>query len=204
MALAVAAVLVLSAVSYEVLSLGASLTGVVKELRVSPLPSALSGRLPARRDSGPRSAPGVAASRTREVSVTFTLSENDLSRLLSRHDDDWLGGVLTLTREVSCRLDKGHVALGTRNSVRLVGLAVGSYPGFSDWSLTPLPGGVGVRLNALRLLGVAVPGASWLVRRFGPSQDGWVVVTTGSRYRVDRIEVEDGKLSVSGTVRGRV
>jgi hypothetical protein len=66
-----------------------------------------------------------------------------------------------------------------------------------------LPGGVGVRLHALRLAGVEVPGSSWLIRRFGPSQDGWTVVRTGARHRVDRVEIDDGKLSVSGTLRGR-
>lgn len=200
--LAVAAALVLSAASYEVLSLGASLTRVVKELRGSPVPSARPGRLPAPRDSGSPPDPGGAASETRQASVSFTLGEDELSRVLRRHDR-WLAGVLTLTREVSCRLDDGHVAIDTRNTVRLLGLTIGSYPGFSDWGLTPLPRGLGVRLNALRLAGVAMPGASWLVRRFGPSQDGWIVVPTGSRHRVERVEVHDGKLRVSGTVRGR-
>jgi hypothetical protein len=197
-----AALLVLSASAYEVLSLGGSLTRVVKELRGRPLPSVRPGGLRAPRDAGPgpgRDAPGTGP---RETQVSFTLREDDLGAVLRRRDR-WLAGALAVTRDVSCRLDDGHVTLETRNAVRLLGLPIASYTGFSDWGLTLRPGGVGVRLHALRLAGVGVPGASWLVRRFGPSQDGWTVVRTGARHRVDRVEVDDGKLSVSGTVRGR-
>ncbi|MGH7267388.1 MAG: hypothetical protein ACREMB_21415, partial [Candidatus Rokuibacteriota bacterium] len=66
------------------------------------------------------------------------------------------------------------------------------------------PRGVGVRLDALRLAGVPVPGAPWLLRRLGPREGGWTVVPTGARRRVERVDVDDGKLSVSGTVRERV
>jgi hypothetical protein len=86
---------------------------------------------------------------------------------------------------------------------RLLGWPVASYPGFSDWSLAPLPDGLGVRLNDLRLAGIGVPGGLGLVRAVGRREDGWVVVPTGARHRVERIEVADGKLSVSGRVRNR-
>jgi hypothetical protein len=190
--------LVLAAASYEVLSLGGSLMRVVRELRGRPVPSV---RLAEPRP--PRSAsPGPGDALTRETQVSFTLREDDLAAVLRRRDR-WLGGAVAVARDVSCRLDDGHVALETRNTVQLLGLPVASYSGFSDWGLMLLPVGVGVRLHALRLAGVEVPGTSWLVRRFGPSQDGWTVVPTSARHRVDRVEISDGKLSVSGTVRGR-
>jgi hypothetical protein len=200
--LAVAAALVLSAAAYEVLSLGGSLTRVVKELRGRPLPSVRLGEPRAPRDAGPGPGRDVPGSGPREAQVSFTLREDDLGAVLRRRDR-WLAGALAVSRDVSCRLDDGHVTLETRNAVRLLGLPIASYSGFSDWGLTLRPGGLGVRLHALRLAGIGVPGASWLVRRFGPSQDGWTVVPTGARHRVDRLEVDDGKLSVSGTVRGR-
>jgi hypothetical protein len=197
--LVVGAALVLSAVSYEVLSLGGSLMRVVRDLRGRPVPSVRLGEPRAPRDAAPgpgRDAPG------RETQVSFTLREDDLAGVLRRRDR-WLAGAVTVARDVTCRLDDGHVALETRNAVRIFGLPIASYSGFSDWGLTLLPAGVGVRLHGLRLAGVGMPGASWLVRRFGPSQDGWTVVRTGGRSRVDRLDVDDGKLSVSGTVRGR-
>jgi hypothetical protein len=194
--LAVGAALVLSAASYEVLSLGGSLMRVVKELRGRPGPPVRLGEPRPPRDAGP------GPSGARETQVSFTLREDDLAAVLRRRDR-WLAGAVTVTRDVSCRLDDGHVTLETRNAVGLLGLPIATYSGFSDWGLTLLPAGVGVRLHGLRLAGVGMPGASWLVRRFGPSQDGWTVVRTGGRSRVDRLDVNDGKLSVSGTVRGR-
>jgi hypothetical protein len=193
----VGAALVLSAASYEVLSLGGSLMRVVSELRGRPVPSVRLGEPRAPRDAGQ-----APPSLTRETQVSFTLREDDLAAVLRRRDR-WLAGALAVAREVACRLDDGHVTLETRNVVRLLGVPIASYSGFSDWGLTLLPGGVGVRLHGLRLAGVEMPGASWLVRRFGPSQDGWTVVQTGARNRVDRLDVDNGKLSVSGTVRGR-
>jgi hypothetical protein len=200
--LAVAAALVLAATAYEVLSLGGSLTRVVKELRGRPVPPVHPGSPRAPRDAGPGAGREVSGSGTWETQVSFTLLEEDLAGVLRRRDR-WLAGALAVTRDVSCRLDDGHVTLETRNAVRALGLPIANYAGFSDWGLTLLPGGVGIRLHALRLAGVEVPGAAWLVRRFGPSQDGWIVVRTGGRHRVDRVEVDDGKLSVSGTLRGR-
>jgi hypothetical protein len=195
----VGAALVLSAASYEVLSLGGSLMRVVRELRGRPVPSVRLGEPRAPRDAAPgpgRDAPG------RETQVSFTLREDDLAAVLRRRDR-WLAGAVTVARDVTCRLDDGRVALETRNALRILGLPIATYSGFTDWELTLLPAGVGVRLHGLRLAGIGMPGASWLVRRFGPSQDGWTVVQTGGRSRVDRLDVDDGKLSVSGTVRGR-
>jgi hypothetical protein len=196
--LLVGVALVLAAASYEVLSLGGSLMRIVRELRGRPVPSV--------RVTEPRAprggSPGPGDALTRETQVSFTLREDDLAAVLRRRDR-WLAGAVAVARDVSCRLDDGRVTLETRNAVRLLGLPVASYSGFSDWGLTLLPGGVGVRLHALRLAGVEVPGATWLIRRFGPSQDGWTVVRTGARHRVDRVEIDDGKLSVSGTLRGR-
>jgi hypothetical protein len=200
--LVVAVALVLAAASYEVLSLGGSLTRVVKELRGRPVPSPRPGQPRAPRDAAPASPGDASGAGTRETQVSFTLREDDLGAVLRRRDR-WLAGALAVSRDVTCRLDDGHVALETLNTVRLLSLPVASYSGFSDWGLSLRPGGVGVRLHALRLAGVEVPGASWLVRRFGPSQDGWTVVSTGARSRVDRLDVDDGRLSVTGTVRGR-
>jgi hypothetical protein len=196
--LALGVALVLAAASYEVLSLGGSLMRVVKELRGRPGPAIRLGEPRAPRIASPK--PGDTL--TRETQVSFTLREDDLAAVL-RRGDRWLAGAVAVARDVSCRLDDGHVTLETRNVVRLLGLPVASYAGFTDWGLTLLSGGVGVRLHALRLAGVEMPGASWLVRRFGPSQDGWTVVRTGERHRVDRVEIDDGKLSVSGILRGR-
>jgi hypothetical protein len=200
--LAVLAILAFAAVAYEVLSLGGSLTRVVKELRGRPLPSVRPGGPGAPRDAGPAPERGGAGGGPHETQVSFTLLEEDLGAVLRRRDRR-LAGALAVDRDVACRLDDGHVTLETRNVVRILGLPVASYAGFSDWGLTLRPGGVGVRLHALRLAGVEVPGASWLVRRLGPSEDGWTVVRTGSRNRVDRLLLDDGKLSVSGTVRSR-
>jgi hypothetical protein len=200
--LAVAAVLALAAVAYEVLSLGGSLTRVVRELRGRPSPSVRPGGPSAPRDPAPAPGGDAAGGGPRETQVSFTLLEEDLGAVLRRRDR-WLAGALGIDRDVACRLDDGHVTLETRNAVRLLGLPVARYAGFSDWGLTQRPGGVGVRLHALRLAGVEVPGSSWLVRRLGPSEDGWTVVRPGARNRVDRVLVDDGKLSVSGTVRGR-
>lgn len=196
--LLVGAALVIAAASYEVLSLGGSLMRVVRELRGRPVPSARVAEPRAPRGASP----GPGDTLTRETQVSFTLREDDLAAVLRRRDR-WLAGAVAVARDVSCRLDDGRVTLETRNAIRLLGLPVASYSGFSDWGLTRLPGGVGVRLHALRLAGVEVPGSSWLIRRFGPSQDGWTVVRTGARHRVDRVEIDDGKLSVSGTLRGR-
>jgi hypothetical protein len=196
--LVLGAALVIAAASYEVLSLGGSLMRVVKELRGRPAPSVRVAE-----PAAPRAAsPGPAETLPRETHVSFTLREDDLAAVLRRRDR-WLAGAVVVARDVSCRLDDGRVALETRNVVRLLGMPVASYSGFSDWGLTLLPGGVGVRLHALRLAGAEVPGAGWLVRRFGPSRDGWTVVPMGARRRVDRVEIDDGKLSVSGTLRGR-
>jgi len=196
----VAAGLALAAVAYEVLGLGASLTRVVRELRGAPAADA--GRAPrGPRPAGPAAA-GEAGGPSREAEVSFTLDEADLGRVLARRDR-WLGGALAVSRAAACRVEDGHVAVATRNEVRLLGLPVARYPGFSDWALTLRPRGVGVRLDALRVAGVPVPGAGWLLARLGPREDGWVVVATGPRHRVDRLRVDDGKLSVSGTVRAR-
>lgn len=196
--LLVAGALVLAAASYEVLGLGASLTRVVRGTRVPPSlaapPRVREPGRPAPPEAGPE-APGA-------IQVSFTLTEADLDRLLRRRER-WLGGAVTVTRGVSSRLTAGRVVLDTDNGIRVAGITVVRYPGASDWSLAPHPDGLAVRLNALRLFGVPVPGAAWLVRPFGRFEDGWVVVSTGGRHRLERIDVADGKLSVSGTVRGR-
>ncbi|MBI4011557.1 MAG: hypothetical protein HY359_04550 [Candidatus Rokubacteria bacterium] len=197
-----AAALLLSAVNYEVLGLGASLTRVVRDLRGAPPLSARPARPEAPGASRPAPEPRAAGSGAREARVSFTLRDDELSRVLRRRDR-WLGGVLAVARDASCRLDNGHVAIDTRNEVRLFGLPVARYPGFSDWALTTLPGGVGLRLHAVRLAGLPVPGVSWLLVRFGPSEGGWVVVRTGTRTQVDRVEVGGGRLTVAGTIRGR-
>jgi hypothetical protein len=196
--LLIAAGLVLSAASYEVLSLGDSLTRIVK----NRTPQAPRARRSAGRDAAtaPRPAPDVPPGAS--ASVSFTVTEDDLSRLL-RRDDQWLAGIVTVNREVACRLADGHIAIDTRNRIRLAGLTVASYAGFSDWSLAPRSRGFGVRLNDLRLAGTPVVGGSWLVRRFGRPDGDWVLVPTGDRYRVNSLDVAGGNLTVSATVRGR-
>jgi hypothetical protein len=196
--LLVAGALVLATASYEVLGLGASLARVVREARVPPSLAAPPGS----RERGGPSPPGAGPAAPGIVEIRFTLTEADLARLLRRRER-WLAGVLTVTRDVSARLTAGRVVLETDNRIRVGGVTVARYPGASDWSLAPHPDGLAVRLNALRLSGIRVPGAGWLVRPFGRPEDGWTVVSTGVRHRIERIDVADGKLSVSGTVRGR-
>jgi len=198
----VAGLLVLAAAGYEAWSLGASLARLVKDPRGAHAPSGPTGREVVPRQPGSRSAPAEPAAESTYATVSFTLTQEDLGRLLGRRDG-WLGGALTVTRVVTCRLAAGRIALETDNRLRLLGLTIAGYPGYSDWSLSPVQSGLGVRLNELRLLGVAIPGASRLVQRLGRREDGWVVVPTGSRNRLERVEAADGKLSVSGTVRGR-
>jgi hypothetical protein len=98
----------------------------------------------------------------------------------------------------------GHVALETRNHVSVAGVPLASYGGLSDWSLAPRPRGLGLRLNELRLAGAPIPGANWLIGRFGPRDGDWVVVSTGPRHQVERVDVADWRLSVSARVGGRV
>ncbi len=196
----VGAVLFLFAASYEVTSLGSSLTRTVKSFR-APVP------LSARTDRAARAAParpdgpGVGRpSHERETSISFTATEEDLGRVL-RRQDAWVGGWLSHTRDASCRLAGGQILIETRNRLRLLGVTVVRYSGFSDWTLAALRDGLGVRLSELRVAGIPVPGSSWLLRRFGKSQDGWIVVRTGSRTTVDRIDVADGRLTVVGRLR---
>jgi hypothetical protein len=196
----VASVLVLAAASYEAWSLGTSLARLVRDPRGDRVLAGSTSREATPRDPGPPAEPGDEAP---HATVSFTVSEEDLGRMLGRRDG-WLGGALAVTRVVSCRLAEGHIALETDNRLRLLGLTIAGYRGSSDWSLSPVQSGVGVRLNELRLFGVAMPGASRLVQGLGRREGEWVVVPIGRRHRIERIEAADGKLNVSGTVRGRV
>jgi hypothetical protein len=196
---AIAAALVLAVAAYEVLSLGASLTRIVRDGRAGGLaslrPRVTSPAVP--------EAPGAPRHEAPPTSVSFTVTEDDVSRML-RREDRLVGDVVVVDRDVVAHLVDGHVALETRNRVRLAGLLVASYGGLSDWSLTPRPRGLGLRLNELRLAGAPVPGAGWLIGRFGPRDGDWVVVPTGPRHQVERVDVADRRLSVSARVGGRV
>ncbi len=188
----------LAAASYEVTSLGSSLARMVRDLRVAPSPpTATDRRLAPERDRPP--AQGTSGE-ARYTSLSFTATEEDLGRTLHRRDVRLAGG-LTQTRDASCRLTVGHIAIESRNRLWLLGLPVASYAGFSDWTLAVRPAGVGVKLGQLRVGGIPVPGASWLLRRLGTGEGEWVVLPTGSRAIVDRIEVADGKLTVVGRFR---
>jgi hypothetical protein len=195
---ATAAALVLAVAAYEVLSLGASLTRIVRDGRPGGLASL-------RARAQPPAAPGAPEVPRREApptSVSFTVTEDEVSRML-RREDRLVGGVVVVDRDVLAHLVDGHVALETRNRVRLAGVLLASYGGLSDWSLTPRPRGLGLRLNELRLAGARLPGANWLIGRFGPRDGDWVVVPTGARHQVERVDVADRRLSVSARVGGR-
>ncbi len=195
------AVAFLLAAGYEVSSLGAGLTRIVRNPR-GPTPLGLRpNRKPHPPTAGPEAGgrpPGEGGS----TSISFTATEGDLGRAL-RSPDIRVGGWLTLTRDVACRLTGDRILIETRNGLGLFGVTVASYSGFSGWALAALRDGVGVKLTGLRIAGVPVPGASWLLRRLGRQQDGWVVVRPGSRATIERIEVADGKLTVVGTLRRR-
>ena len=198
-----ASLLVVTAAGHEAWSLGASLTRLVRDPRGARTLAGSAAREATPQDSGPPSAPAEPAGEAPHATVSFTVSQEDLGRMLGRRDR-WLGGALVVTRVVACRLAEGRIALETDNRLRLLGLTIAGYPGYSDWSLTPVQSGVGVRLNELRLFGVRMPGASRLVGRLGRREGEWVVVPTGPRHQVERIEAADAKLSVSGTVRGGI
>jgi hypothetical protein len=202
LAVLVVGVLALAAAGYEAWTLGASLARLVKDPRGPRVLTGSTRRERAPRGGGSESAPAEPATEPTYATVSFTVTQEDLGRFLGRRDR-WLAGALSVTRVVSCRLAGGRIALATDNRLQLLGLTIAGYPGASDWSLRPVQSGLGVRLNELRLLGIAIPGASRLVQRLGRQEDGWIVVSTGSRNRIERIEAADGRLSVSGTVRGR-
>jgi hypothetical protein len=200
---ALGAALFLWAASNEVTSLGSSLTRMARDLRLSAGGPSRSGR-PAGVESARPRAPGAEApGERRYMEVSFTATEDDLGRVLGR-DEAWLGGWLTQTREVSCRLTEGHILIDSRTRIRVLGVPIAAYAGASSWGLAARPDGVGVRLGDLGVSGIAVPGAPWLLRRLGKVEEGWVVVRTGSRAVVDRIEVAGGKLTVAGRLRRSV
>jgi hypothetical protein len=188
------AVAFLAAAAHEVGSLGAGLTRITRNPGLPTPP----GRRPDRPAPPPPAGPEAGGS----TSISFTATEGDLARVL-RSPDVRVGGWLTLTRDVACRLTGDRILIETRNGLGLFGVTAASYSGLSGWALAALRDGVGVKLTGLRIAGVPVPGASWLLRRLGRQQDGWVVVRPGSRATIERIEVADGKLTVVGTVRGR-
>src|SRR5262249_21973029 len=175
-------------------------------LRVRPPRGAPAGAPPPPRARPPPPAPPPAdappAPETGQTHVSFTVTQEDLGRLLGRRDA-WLAGAIGVTREAAVRVAGGHIAVETDNRVRLLGVPVARYAGATDWSLSPVPGRLGVQLHEVRRGGRALPGAPELARRLGRREDGWIVVPTGARHRLERIEAADGKLSVEGTVRGR-
>ena len=195
------AVAFLLAAGYEVSSLGAGVTRIVRNpggpIPLGPRPARGSRPSPAGPEATARP-PGEGGS----TRVSFTATEGDLGRLL-RRPDLRVGGWLGLTRDVACRLPGDRIVIETRNRLELLGVTVAGYSGVSGWTLAALPDGVGVKLTGLRIAGVPVPGASWLLRRLGRQQDGWVVVRPGSRATIERIELADGTLTVVGTLRRR-
>jgi len=195
-----AAALLVLAAGYEVTSLGSSLTRMARDLRLSAGAPPRSDRPAGAGAARPGAPGGEAPGAGHYMEVSFTATEDDLGRVLGRHEAR-LGGWLTQTREVTCRLVEGQIRIDSRNQVRLLGVPIAVYAGASSWGLAVRPDGVGVRLNDLRVTGIAVPGAPWVLRRLGKVEEGWVVVHTGSRTVVDRIEVAGGRLTVAGRVR---
>jgi len=195
-----AVALVVAAAGYEVWGLGSSLTRLVRGSRgIAAL-----AEPPAHARPQPPTPPShdAAPPETGDTHVSFTVTQEDLGRVLGRRDA-WLAGAIGVTREASVRVAEGHIAVETDNRVRLLGVPVARYAGATDWSLSPVPGGLGVQLHEVRLGGMVLPGAPGLARRLGRREDGWIVVPTGARHRLERIEAADGKLSVEGIVRGR-
>jgi hypothetical protein len=197
LALAAGGLFVAAAV-YEVTSIGSRLTGRIGRLE-GPLPRGLSHARPAPAAPGSPAAPALAEPAF--TSVRVTLTEADVGDLLRRSETS-LGGAVTRAREVAVRLGDGQVILASRNRVAVLGIPLADYGGHSAWALAALPGGVGVALRELRVAGLPVPGAAALLRRLsGRSRDGWVVVPTGPRRVVERIDITPGRLTVSGRAR---
>jgi hypothetical protein len=194
-----AAVLFVAAAVYEVTSIGSRLTGRIGRLE-GPLPHGLSRSRPA--PAGPGAPPaGPTIAEPVFTSVRVTLTEADVGDLLRRSATS-LGGALTRAREVAVRLGEGQAILASRNRVAVLGIPLADYGGHSAWALAALPDGVGVALRELRVAGLPVPGAAVLLRRLsGRSRDGWVVVPTGPRRIVERIDITPGRLTVSGRAR---
>jgi len=202
MALAAGLLFVLAA-AYEVESLTTALGRTVRGPGGGPAgPRVAATSAPKRVESDPDGG-------AREKVVRFSLTEADLGRLLGRREEG-LAGLLTRERAVVVRLTAGHVGITSANRLRLGGVPIARYAAGSDWSLAPRPEGLGLRLNELRVAGTAVPFAPWLLQRLsarlagpviGREEDGWVSVRIPRRHAVDRIEVAEGRLTVSARIR---
>jgi hypothetical protein len=189
--------LFLAAAAHEVASLGKRLTG-----RIGRLEGPVSRAWPGARAGAPALPPsGPAGAESPFTTVRITLRAEDLGDLL-RQSSRSLGGALARTRDVQVRLGEGRVVVDSRNRLVVLGVPVADYGGHSEWALAALPDGVGVALEDLRVAGLPVPGATaWLRSLSGRRRDGWVVVPTGPRRVIERIDIAPGRLTVSGRVR---
>jgi hypothetical protein len=188
-----------AAAIYEVASLGQRLGATIGRLEPPPVgrPSAPAGPPP----PGPRATPAPPAEDGAWTHVQFTVTAEDLGRLLSRSDAR-LGGAMARERSVEAHLADGHIVLTTRNRFALGGLTLAAYGGYSDWRVAVLDRAVGVALADLRVAGLPVPFAGAMVRALSRrSGGGWIVVPTGRRGVLERLEMRDDRLMVAGRVR---
>jgi len=196
LAVIVLALFILAA-GYEVTSLKSNLTRMVKHFQGATtfsLPS------PAKEAAKPAENENKGSGEVKYRNVSFSVTEENLNRMLSRRRVG-LHGALVWTREVSSQLSDGNISLNTVNTLRLSGIKAVEYSGFSDWSVGVLEEGVGVKLNRLEVVGVPFPYSSWLFSRLSrKTRDGWVYLRIPSRQVVEKVEVQDGKLMVSGKI----
>lgn len=188
------------AAGYEVDSLKSSLTKTVKYFRGAAALSLPSG-IKSDKPSAKEESESEGTKEDTYKNVSFSLTEDNLNRMLSRQRV-FLNGSLIWQREASSRLADGNITVNTSNTLQAFGVKILQYPGFSDWTLAMQEEGIGIKLNDLRILNLPFPFSTWLFSRvLGRAKDDWVYLRIPARQVVEKVEIYNGKLMVSGKIR---
>lgn len=193
-------VLFVLAASYEVTSLKSALTRMVKHFQgasVLSLPSlSKSGEMLTKsQENGSKD-----SGETKSKNLSFSITEENLNQMLSQRKVI-LKKLMIWEREVSSRLLGGNITLNTVNTLYLFGIRAISYPGFSDWTLAKQEEGFSIKLNNLKVMKIPLPFSPWLLSQLSrKAKDGWVYLRIPSRQVVEKVEISNGKLLVSGKI----
>jgi hypothetical protein len=184
----------------EVNSLKSALTKTVRHFRGAAalsLPSMVKSDKPSPKEE----IEGEDFQKDKYKNVSFSLTEENLNRMLSRQKV-FLNGSLIWQREASSRLADGNITVNSFNTLHAFGVKILQYPGFSDWTLAVHEDGIGIKLNDLRIMNLPVPFSTWLFSLVsGRAKEDWVYLRIPARQIVEKVEIYDGKLMVSGKIR---
>lgn len=195
------AVLFILAARYEVISLKTALTKMVKNFQgVSAFSLPSPGKFD-KASSKPTDNKSESSIQVNYKNVSFSITEESLNHILSEQKV-LLNGFLIWQRNVSSRLSDGNISLNTVNTLRVIGTPIVRYPGSSNWTLGMQEERIGIKLNELKVVRIPFPFSqslfSWVLKG---SEDGWIRIRTPSGQIVEKIEMSNGKVLVSGKVR---